>query len=230
MRYKLIIEEATTLNTLKTEVANGGKFKIYPYCISLFLVVTLKRLSPAIFIKSGESDLKFRRKYNRLSYFLGWWGIPWGVMYTINYTRLNRKGGIDVTDDVMLNIDENSLANNEVKLKTTSLIFAQPEKNVTKTFEKVFNKMSNSDSVLSKVIVGRFLNMPHADDYLYVIGIELSREYKSSIERFMTCTQQITKELYRDFSKRVTFEIIDLDSNNELTQFLIKQGKEYLNK
>jgi len=31
----------------------------------------------------------------------GWWGIPWGVIYTLGSLGTNFAGGKNVTDDVM---------------------------------------------------------------------------------------------------------------------------------
>jgi hypothetical protein len=228
MKYKLIIDDELTLEELETQVENGAKFKIFPYCISLFFAVTLKRLSPAIFINSSEIEQRYKRKYNRLSYIFGLWGIPWGIHYTINYTRLNKKGGIDVTKDIMLNIDSESLKNRMIELKTSSMVFAHPESDITNTFEKVFKKMRIKDSVLEKVIVGRFLNVSSSEDYHYFVGIKLQSDNENKIEEFMNYIEFVKKELYREFSKRLTFEVIDLEGTNEYVRILEEQGKEYL--
>ena len=230
MKYKLIIDEPLTFEELKAEVSNGAKFKVYPYCISLFFAVTLQRLSPAIFIRSNEAEKKYKRKYNRISYFLGLWGIPWGIHYTVNYTRVNNKGGIDVTNDIMLNIDADSLNSGMIELKTSSMVFAHPEKDIIGTFGKVFNKISSSDPLLKRVIVGRFLNVEYDDDYHYIIGIKLQPDNDNKIAQFVNYIELIKKALYREFSKRLTFEIIDLEGETELIQFLEEQGKEYLNR
>ncbi|WP_256364380.1 hypothetical protein [Nostoc piscinale] len=36
-----------------------------------------------------------------MSLFLGWWGIPWGIIYTIQSVVTNLQGGKDVTPQVM---------------------------------------------------------------------------------------------------------------------------------
>jgi hypothetical protein len=42
----------------------------------------------------------------------GWWGIPWGPIYTIQSVYKNSKGGIDITPSVVetLNFRFNSAA------------------------------------------------------------------------------------------------------------------------
>jgi hypothetical protein len=42
-----------------------------------------------------------------LSAFLGWWGIPWGPIYTIQSLSKNISGGKDVTDQVLASLAKN---------------------------------------------------------------------------------------------------------------------------
>ena len=39
--------------------------------------------------------------FTLLSLLLGWWGIPWGPIYTIQSLWVNLKGGRDVTQEIM---------------------------------------------------------------------------------------------------------------------------------
>jgi hypothetical protein len=92
--------EGLTDNDVNYELANGGKFVIFEYCISI-LVMTFKRSSDIYFIKSGESTTKYSIGYTLLSAILGWWGIPWGPIYTIGSLYTNLSGGKDVTADIL---------------------------------------------------------------------------------------------------------------------------------
>lgn len=40
-------------------------------------------------------------KYTLLTFFVGWWGIPWGPIYSIGAFITNFKGGKDVTNEVL---------------------------------------------------------------------------------------------------------------------------------
>lgn len=81
------------------ELQQGGKFVTYQYCISL-LVVTFKRPSPVYLIRSTEKAVTKGLLYSLISFFLGWWGIPWGPIYTIESFVVNFKGGRDVTAQI----------------------------------------------------------------------------------------------------------------------------------
>ncbi len=92
--------EGISLQEIKHEVKNGGKFVYFLYTTS-FLVVTFKRASKIHFVKSTEKASRFAWRYSLLTFLLGWWGIPWGIVYTLQSLATNLKGGVDVTEEVM---------------------------------------------------------------------------------------------------------------------------------
>ena len=85
---------------LRTELQKGGKFVTYPYVISI-LVMTFKRSSNIYFIKTGESAIVRGLPFTLLSLLVGWWGIPWGIIYTIQTLITNLGGGQDITAQVL---------------------------------------------------------------------------------------------------------------------------------
>jgi len=88
---------------VKAEVDRGGVFVIYQYCISL-LVITFKQPSEAYFIRRGHSRIIPGLPLTFVALLLGWWGIPWGPVRTIQSLITNFRGGLDVTGDVMASI------------------------------------------------------------------------------------------------------------------------------
>ncbi len=78
------------------ELRNGAKFVVYQYCVSL-LVVSLYRSSEVHFIRSNESAVLHGMKYTLLSLALGWWGIPFGPIFTVAAIAINLCGGRNVT-------------------------------------------------------------------------------------------------------------------------------------
>ncbi|MBN2500584.1 MAG: hypothetical protein JXB38_07410 [Anaerolineales bacterium] len=92
--------ENMTGSDLRTELNQGAKFVIYQYCISV-LIMTFKRRSNIYFIRAGESALPNGLGFTILSLLLGWWGIPWGPIYTIQALVTNFQGGKDVTQEVL---------------------------------------------------------------------------------------------------------------------------------
>jgi hypothetical protein len=78
---------------------------MYGYCVSI-LAITFRLVSPPYFIKPGERLSKYRLGYNIRSVLFGWWGLPWGSIYTIDMIKINFKngGGIDITDDILAKV------------------------------------------------------------------------------------------------------------------------------
>jgi len=89
------------------EVNRGGRFVVFQYCVSL-LVITFKRPTTVQFIKAGESPATKSLPYTLLSFFLGWWGIPWGFIYTPQVIYKNLNGGVDVTDAMVAQIQRST--------------------------------------------------------------------------------------------------------------------------
>jgi hypothetical protein len=89
-----------TIQQIKNVIQDGGKFITYGYCISLF-AFTLRLTSSSYLITSNEDIRKYKGKYNIISFILGWWGLPYGPIYTIDMIKMNNKGGADVTDVIL---------------------------------------------------------------------------------------------------------------------------------
>jgi hypothetical protein len=97
---KIIGLENMTGAQLAEELDRGAKFVIYQYCISI-LIMTFRRPSEIYFIRAGESAVGKGLGFTALSLVLGWWGIPWGPIYTVGSLITNFGGGKDVTEAVV---------------------------------------------------------------------------------------------------------------------------------
>lgn len=76
---------------------DGGRLVMFEYCISI-IVMTFKRSSDIYFIPAEGSTLPRALPWIGLTLLLGWWGIPWGPIYTIGSTFTNFNGGHEVTE------------------------------------------------------------------------------------------------------------------------------------
>ena len=92
--------ESMTLQQIQAEVNSGAKFILFQYCISIG-IMTFRRSSAVYLIRDGESVLQKGLKYTFTTLFLGWWGFPWGLIYTPAVLYKNLSGGKDVTEPVM---------------------------------------------------------------------------------------------------------------------------------
>lgn len=81
------------------EVQRGAKFVFFYYSFSV-LVMSFRRASPVYFIPAGQNTLGKGLPWTLLTLVAGWWGIPWGPIYTVQSLAVNFKGGKDVTAEL----------------------------------------------------------------------------------------------------------------------------------
>lgn len=91
--------EGMTPQTLYADIQRGGKFVYFEYCVSI-LILTFKRSSNIYFIPPGEGTFSKSIGFILISLLFGWWGFPWGPIYTITSLATNLGGGKDVTHEV----------------------------------------------------------------------------------------------------------------------------------
>jgi hypothetical protein len=97
---KIIGLDNMTVGEVVEEVNRGGKFVIFQYNISV-LVMSFKNPTDIYFVRAGEGTFGKSIGPTLISFFLGWWGFPFGLIFTVESLFVNLKGGRDVTRDVM---------------------------------------------------------------------------------------------------------------------------------
>ena len=101
--------ENMSADQLNFELRRGGRFVLYYYCISL-LLVTFRQPSAIFFLRPGESAFSKGLPYTLISLIAGWWGIPWGPVYTLQSLWVNMRGGKDVTQEVLASLNQTAAA------------------------------------------------------------------------------------------------------------------------
>ncbi|RMH96337.1 MAG: hypothetical protein D6681_12380 [Calditrichaeota bacterium] len=108
MANRIIGIENISVEELNRELQRGGKFVVFEYCISI-IILTFKRPSSVYFIRTGESTVGKSLKFSLITLLLGWWGIPWGPIYTIGSLITNIRGGKDVTEELLATLEQASV-------------------------------------------------------------------------------------------------------------------------
>jgi hypothetical protein len=85
---------------LDFEIQRGAKFVLFPYCIAV-VILTFRRASEFYFLRQGENAVVKGLPFSLLSLVAGWWGIPWGPIYTVQSIYNNSRGGNDATAAVV---------------------------------------------------------------------------------------------------------------------------------
>ncbi len=81
----------------KRHLADGGRVILYEYCVSL-LFLTLRR-PVLVRVKAGDNRVFHALPCILLSLLLGWWGAPWGLIFTPLVLITDLRGGRDITDE-----------------------------------------------------------------------------------------------------------------------------------
>lgn len=98
--------EGMSPDQLRFEIQRGAKLICYHYCISIF-VMSFRRSSPVYYIPAGESARSKGVPWILLTLVAGWWGIPWGPIFSIQSLIVNFKGGKDLTAEISASLARN---------------------------------------------------------------------------------------------------------------------------
>lgn len=96
---KILGIEGMSPDQLKFEIQRGAKLVCYQYCISI-VVMTFRRASNIYYIPAGQSAVAKGLPWTLLTLVGGWWGIPWGPIFTVQSLVTNFQGGKDVTAEL----------------------------------------------------------------------------------------------------------------------------------
>lgn len=85
---------------LEAELRAGARLVRFDWVVSL-CVFTYSQPGAAHLIRPGRGTLWPSLPATLCSLLLGWWGLPFGPLFTLAAVFLNLKGGTDVTDEVL---------------------------------------------------------------------------------------------------------------------------------
>lgn len=222
-RIKIQFTQNYSRTEIVKQVESGARFIIYQYCISLFFAITLRRLSPAFLVLPGEPANKYKARYNLLSLLFGSWCIPWGPVYTFRSVILNNRGGIDYTDDILLNLTEEGLLVGEIEILKTEQIFCKPGKMDIRAFKKALLPVFERDLNMVKLIAAVFINTEDGNEPYFTLGILAKKDFE-------TVCDLTRKALFKKFFKDTPFEFIDLSTEDKVCCLLEKQGEVMINR
>ena len=87
-----------SLDQIRMAIEAGARFVVCQWVVSV-LILTLRR-SKVIYLLPGQSAAVKILPYTLLTLFMGWWGFPWGLIYTPEVVYKNLRGGKDMTSTV----------------------------------------------------------------------------------------------------------------------------------
>jgi hypothetical protein len=87
--------EGMTDRDLAALIDQGARVVVFSYCISV-VVITFRR-SATVLVRPGQTVSSAGMPYTLLSLLAGWWGFPFGLIFTPIAIMNNLGGGKDVT-------------------------------------------------------------------------------------------------------------------------------------
>ena len=85
---------------LQEEVRKGARLVYYTYTVS-FLLITFTRKSEIFLVRKKQEGIRKGLPYLVVSSMFGWWGIPSGPKETMKSISISKKGGKDITEEVL---------------------------------------------------------------------------------------------------------------------------------
>ena len=92
--------DGMSVDEVRSEVRNGGRFVVFLWTASV-VIVSIKQPTDVHFIRADERAFTKALRPTLITLLFGWWGVPWGPIYSIESLATNLSGGRDVTQDVM---------------------------------------------------------------------------------------------------------------------------------
>lgn len=214
MKYRLANLEGFTIGQLEQEIVRGGKLVTYTWTISP-IAFTVRNVTGIYLVRPGEKDNHWIMP-TIITGLFGWWSIPNGFINALQSIKVNRSGGLDVTGDIMANLDEASLAIKTVEFKVAQSLFGKATGRNRTLITRAVNRTMPHYRYVEEVYLGRYINTQEGEQPFHVIGVRSAEP----IDQFRG---SLLMNLRKDFYKHVRFEIIALDSS-ELAIKLIEQG------
>jgi hypothetical protein len=173
-------------------------------------------VSKAYLLPSREDARSFGQRYSIPTLLLGWWSLGRGIGETVRALRLNREGGLDVTDDVRAALTEESLQRGEVVFTQMAVLFEHASRDNARAITKALTPVAMEEPTLRGLYLGLFVNTPVGIEPYFFIGVEGDVEMTSIVEKGLSA-------LRKPYRKDVPFEFIG--PIHELWPALVDQGE-----
>lgn len=216
MDIKIANHKAYNFEQVMEEQNKGASFVTYQWIIPLPWFSPIKRLSSVYFIDKNSNAARYAKKYNTLNLLFGWWGLPFGPVFLWKSIYLNNNGGIDVTEDVYLNLSKSNYENGKVSIINKATKFIHPTKNDLVEFKKAFNSILADKTLIELPHIAYFIDTEKHQQPYYVIAI--NENIEEGIEK------KISKAIYKRFYKSMKYKLVCITDDFDDKEAFIKQA------
>ncbi len=96
--------EELSYDELQMQLRNGSRFVCYSIVISA-AIITSRNSTEIYLVRPDRNSPAARWASTFFTFIFGWWGFPYGIIYTPQALVRNCKGGIDRTNEVVEILD-----------------------------------------------------------------------------------------------------------------------------
>ena len=93
-----------SVTELQTAIESGSRVLIFPYCISVG-IMSFRRHSGPRLVGERESAFAASLPWLAITLIAGWWGIPWGIFWSLESVFFCVTGGRDITNEFVTQDD-----------------------------------------------------------------------------------------------------------------------------
>jgi hypothetical protein len=217
VKYFLQNTTGLTAETIAAALKQGATFIVFKYRVSL-LAVSYQRLSPAILIRNAEERNAFRKKYNRKALLLGPWFFPSGPYFVYDSVRFNNSGGMDVTRDILANLEHFDHHEQSVEMYVVDTVFTPIPKEDLKELERAILEFCTDYNGIREVYAGKYVNVDKYSEPPYMIGVDTHKELQ-------VIEQELRPLVYKRFHDFVQFIFFTKASDPVNFEKIQRQGQ-----
>ncbi|BDS10957.1 hypothetical protein [Aureispira anguillae] len=221
LEYKLANTENFDVSEIKKRLDLGAKFIVFRYQIS-FIAISFERYSSVYLILDKIEIKKLKNKYNLITLFLGPWSFPWGPLESYSAIKTNNNGGIDVTKDIVLNLDYYDKAKNKIIIKEMHNVFGHISKSDLKEIHKAFLAYLKQTKKIEELYIAQYVNVDKGMNIPFVIGLKTSLDLAE-------VSKQLEELFYERFYSITELIIFKKEENEELYSKIVEQGQKVKN-
>lgn len=222
IEYQLANTNGINVSEIKKRIALGAKFVIFRYQIS-FIAISFERYSPVYLIHNTRELKVLQTKYNQKTLLFGPWSFPWGPFQSYSAIKLNNAGGMDVTKDIILNLDFYDKANNKITLKEMHTVFGQLSKSDFKEVSKAFSAYLLKTTPIKALYIATYINVEEHIDPPFMIGLNVNAKLNKD-----EVTEALTALFYERFYEMTELIIFFKEDEEELFIKIEEQGKQVI--
>lgn len=212
--------EHLTYEEMLKRIEVGAKLVMFRYIISVPLLGSYDKDSDVYYVRSNEEAIAIGKKFTRITRWFGWLNPLTGIPLSMSAIQLNKKGGRDMTDDILANLNKDIFDSGFVVIHQVVNVMYPPDKVETRALKKALAILRLEYGV-GTLWAGVYSDVePHEDPYL-VVGF-------SSSNRASDYFEQVETTIRKQFLKHVRILFLDLnneeDKGSEFAKLLMKQG------